>query len=279
MTFRPALPISGIAGWALLGRTRQSQEETFVSSGEVARDIAYFKDNIANVETAEQLVSDRRLLKVALGAFGLSEDLDKKAFVKKVLEEGTDNENAFANRMVDKKYARLSQTFGFGNIAGRQTNRSGFAAGITADFQTRSFEIAVGKENESFRLAMTFEREITQIAETASNGNTGWFSILGNLPLRQVAIDSLGLPSSFTSLSVDLQAETLRSRMAATYGIEGVEDFADQAKRDEVVRGFLARNPGGPTSFGSSPASAALTLLSANSTSSPSEAIFAALYG
>ena len=42
------------------------------------------------MKSAADLVADRRLLKVALGAFGLEGEIDKKAFIRKVLEEGTD---------------------------------------------------------------------------------------------------------------------------------------------------------------------------------------------
>lgn len=279
MSFQPVLPLPGLAGWALLNQTRGRQEETFLSTGEIARDIAYFRENISSIKTSEELISDRRLLKVALGAFGLSEDLDKRAFVRKVLDEGTDDPAAFANRMVDKRYAKLAETFGFGNIAGRQTNRSGFTEKLVSAYQTRSFEIAVGTSNESFRLAMTFEREIVGIAAADTGSIAGWFSILGNLPLRQLAVDSLGLSDAFTSMSVDRQAETLKERMSSVYGVSSVADFADPDIRAKVTRGYLARSPGGTTDFGTSPSAAALTLLSGSTGTSASEAIFLALYG
>ncbi len=49
--------------------------------------MAYFEANIGKVETAADLVGDRRLLKVALGAFGMDGEIDKRAFLRKVLEE------------------------------------------------------------------------------------------------------------------------------------------------------------------------------------------------
>ena len=60
MTFQPVVPISGIAGYLFMQRTQATQQEVFNKSPQIARDVAYFKDNIANATTAEALVSDYR---------------------------------------------------------------------------------------------------------------------------------------------------------------------------------------------------------------------------
>jgi hypothetical protein len=71
MTFQPLIPLAGYSGWAFLNRTMDSQKSAFNESNEIKRDTEYFKENIGSVESAEDLMSDRRLLSVALGAFGL----------------------------------------------------------------------------------------------------------------------------------------------------------------------------------------------------------------
>ncbi|MEO0912023.1 MAG: flagellar protein, partial [Pseudomonadota bacterium] len=71
MNFAPAIPLTGIAGYQFLQRTEETQRATFDRSPLLAREVEYFKENIANVLTAEELVADRQLFKVALGAFGL----------------------------------------------------------------------------------------------------------------------------------------------------------------------------------------------------------------
>src|SRR5690606_39015084 len=91
MSFQPTIPMGGLAGWRFLERTAAAQRAAFERGPELARDIAYFQERIAAVGSAEELVADRRLLKVALGAFGLEDEIDKKAFVRKVLEGGTDD--------------------------------------------------------------------------------------------------------------------------------------------------------------------------------------------
>ncbi|MGI9388684.1 MAG: hypothetical protein ACR2O1_01390 [Boseongicola sp.] len=89
MTYQPVVPAGGNVGWNFLSRTRDAQQDAFNASSQVVRDTEYFREKIGGVQTAEDLVSDRRLLSIALGAFGLAEDVGNKFFVRKVLEEGT----------------------------------------------------------------------------------------------------------------------------------------------------------------------------------------------
>ena len=89
MSYSPILPVSGYGGWAFLKRTMATQTAAFNASGELKRDEDYFRARIGKINSAEELVADRRLLKVALGAFGLDADINSKAFVQNVLEDGT----------------------------------------------------------------------------------------------------------------------------------------------------------------------------------------------
>jgi len=99
MTFQPVVPLSGYAGFAFLERTLETQQQAFNSSASIQRDTEYFLENIEKVETAEALVNDRRLFTVALGAFGLSDDINNKFFLQKVLEDGTLDPDALSNKL------------------------------------------------------------------------------------------------------------------------------------------------------------------------------------
>mgnify|MGYP000126734112 CR=1 FL=1 len=69
MSFQPVVPTSGLAGWRFLQATLQRQTEAFENSHEIKSNTAYFSEKIASVTSAEELVADRRLLSIALGAF------------------------------------------------------------------------------------------------------------------------------------------------------------------------------------------------------------------
>mgnify|MGYP006142551315 FL=1 len=81
--FQPIVPSGGLVGWRFLQRTYESQADNFNQSTQLQRDTEYFRENIASISNAEDLVADRRLLTVALGAFGLDADLGNKFFIKK----------------------------------------------------------------------------------------------------------------------------------------------------------------------------------------------------
>ena len=112
--FQPVIPIGGLGGWRFLQQTYDNQFKAFTQSTQLQRGSDYFRENIGKVETAEDLVGDRRLLTVALGAFGLQDDINSQFFIRKILEEGTANEDALANRFSDPRYKEMSQAFGFG---------------------------------------------------------------------------------------------------------------------------------------------------------------------
>ena len=127
MSFQPVLPLSGAGGWAFLRRTEAAQSAVFSRQPVIQRDEAYFRERIGKIQTAEALVNDRRLLRITLEAFGLEQDLNAKAFIRKVLEDGTLKTTALANRLTDKRYLELSAEFGFGDFTTPRTVLSDFA--------------------------------------------------------------------------------------------------------------------------------------------------------
>lgn len=281
MSFTPVIPLSGYSGWSFLQRTLDSQKQAFTSSPENRRDEAYFRENIGKVETAEQLVSDRRLLKVALGAFGLGDDINNRFFIQKVLQDGTTDSKALANKLADKAYARFSAAFGFGDGGTPSTQSAGFADAVLAAYNDRQFEIAVGAQDETMRLALNAKRELAALASSTSSKDTKWFNIMGSTPLREVFETALGLPSSFGALDLDQQLKTLRTKTDALLGDGEISQFSDPDKMDALIRRYLVRaqaesgtysllTPGagalqllqGATSSGSGTASSLLSLLS-----------------
>ncbi|MGB0410542.1 MAG: DUF1217 domain-containing protein [Pikeienuella sp.] len=266
MSFAPLLPATGVAGFRLLAATEATQRAVFERQPEITRDVDYFLQNIGDVRSAEDLVADRRLMRVALGAFGLDEEIDKSAFMRKILEEGSENSDSFANRLVDPRFKRMARAFGFGDFLGARTSDVGFAAGIAAAYQERQFEIAVGQQNESLRLALNFRREIQVHARSADPAGAAWFSAMGDLPVRQVLEGALGFPSGASQLDIDRQRDEFRDLNSKTFGSKSLAVFDDPENIDKAITRFLARRSieEGPSS--NTPGFAALTLLTSHTT-------------
>lgn len=264
MTFAPLIPASGVVGYKILTGTETAQRTVFEAQPALAREVDYFTRNIAAVTSADELVSDRRLLRVALGAFGLDEDIDKGAFIKKILAEGVEDPNSFANRFVDPRYKNLSEAFGFGSLVGPKTGFTNFARDITSAYTERQFEISVGDQDDSLRLALNFRREIQTYATANDPDGTAWLSVLGDLPVRAVFEGAFGLSSSFSQIDIDRQQAEMRNFNNRTFGSTSLDIFTDPAKAEEVITRFLARRSAEAGPSASTPGFTALTILSAS---------------
>lgn len=260
MSFAPVIPVGGIAGWNFLNRTLEKQKAAAASDPVALRDEQYFRTKISSITTAEQLVSDHRLLKVALGAFGLGSDIKNKYFIRKALEEGTSSKTALANKLTDKSYAKLADAFGFATGATLHTKESGFADTIIKKYNDRQFESAVGEQNDSMRLALNARRELTELAASTSSDDTKWYKILGSSPLRSVFQTAFGLPSKFASIDLEQQVSTLKSKMKSAFGDDTIGQLKDPDRLEKFLRNFLVRSQFSSTSVSTS-TSSALTIL------------------
>lgn len=259
MSFQPTIPFGGVSGWKFLERTQAAQKAAFERDPQMKRDLEYFEKNVGAVKSAADLVADRRLLKVALGAFGLEGEIDKKAFVRKILEGGTDDPNSLANRLTAPGMKEFAETFGFGNFGGSRIKDAGFTAKIVANYKTRAFEGAVGDADNDLRLAMNFRREIGELAK----GETGasWYKIVGSKPLRAVFEKAYGLPAQFSGVDVDVQRSTLASRTKGMFGKNDLTVFADPANVEKMINRFLVRSQIDANAAASTSAGAALSLI------------------
>jgi hypothetical protein len=259
MSFVPVIPANGYQGWVFLTRTLESQRTAFLSDPAISRATAAFQARIGEVKTAQDLVADRQLLDVALTAFGLEADIDARAFIEKVLSEGTLSSNSFANRLSDKRYANLSREFGFGDL-GPRTGLTGFSDEITARFEARSFEAAVGNVDDRLRRALNLQQGLADIFNSVSSPDARWFAVMGDLPLRSVFEGALGLPSSLGKLDLDRQLDTFKSRFETVFGSTDLSVLDDKAAQERLIRLYLVRTDA-TASSAVAPGSVALQLL------------------
>lgn len=130
----PVIPITGLGGLRFLEETEETQLNALTSDAEVSRATEYFKQNIASATSSDALLADRRLLEVALTAYGLESEIGKTAFIKRVLDEGTENEDSMANRLNDQRWTAFAKAFGYGN-ASSGGRVSSFQAAIELRFR------------------------------------------------------------------------------------------------------------------------------------------------
>lgn len=256
MSYIPAIPIGGVAGLRFLERTDDVQRAAHARSPEVQRNIAYFSENISKIETAEELVADRRLLSVVLGAYGLGDEVDKKAFVQQILEQGVETSDTLGSRLNNQSYIEMTSAFRFDREGFSRTGSPTLRDEVISKYLSQSYEIAVGESDSSLRLALDFKRRAIEVTDR------GWYAVLGDRPTRAVFETALGIPESAAGIDIDKQKEMFEERAFSVFGSTDPTAISDPAVMDKVVARFLvleqAKN--GPSS--TTPGYTALTLLS-----------------
>ncbi|QDC11157.1 DUF1217 domain-containing protein [Oceanicola sp. D3] len=248
--FTPIVPTGGLLGWQFLQRTQESQQQTLANSASVQSDMEVFEERIANVETAEDLVNDFRLLRVALGAFGLSDDIGNKYFIQKVLEEGTSDPAALANRLSDTRYLNLAEAFGFGAYG---TPNNGFAA-VEAQIRAGTDTLPPNQRQEAGDQAMQLVDRLKALSDEMSRapGSDGvaalrdevdalWPEVMGNRRMREAMLSAFNVAEGFDALDQGVQVEVMRQQVFGLFEdrpTEQLTGFIDRIKQNYTSRQF-----------------------------------------
>lgn len=85
-----------------------------LADAQVAREHAYYKENIGKIQSVDDLLKDQRLYTYAMKAHGLEDMTYAKAFMRKVLESDLTKEDSFVRKLVDQRYLQFARAFNFG---------------------------------------------------------------------------------------------------------------------------------------------------------------------
>lgn len=233
MSFTPVIPQAGYNGWRFLQRTLDQQAMSHANTKMAQRDEAYFRENIGKINSAEELVNDRRLLKVTLAAFGMSDDLPNRAFIQRVLESPTTDpepgeKRSFVQRLADKRYLELAKTFGFGDRDAKESGSSRADPSLALDRQDLSTRLTAGQQKDLAALAGS------GIGETAT-----WALIVGTPSLLTFFERAYDLPATFAGESMDEQIKVLKSETEKMFGSPDVAQFSERSKLHTLAQGYI----------------------------------------
>ncbi|MEO1399125.1 MAG: DUF1217 domain-containing protein, partial [Pseudomonadota bacterium] len=119
------IPIAGLdtsTALTLVDATRDRQIEVLRSAPEHARAITAFRERIADIQTAEQLIDDRELYVFVMKSFDLEDQIFGKALIQKLLESNVDDRTGLVNRLTDARFREMHDTLGFGEDGIGNTN-------------------------------------------------------------------------------------------------------------------------------------------------------------
>ena len=242
MTFQPIVVGSGLVAWRNLQRTLPGQLEAFAQGAEQMRLVSHFEKSAPTLTSADAVVSDRQVLRVALGAYGLQDDLENRYFINRILAEGTTASDSLANRMADSRYQRLSTDFSLDGLSRLIGILPSTAEDITDQFTQKSFASAVGESQPNLRLALNADAELERIAVMDVSNDAKWYMIMGDAPLRSVIETALNLPSSFSQLDIDKQLEVFREKSQKTFGVDEIDELGSGTRKSDVIDHFLLKS-------------------------------------
>lgn len=210
------------ASYRLISANLDRSLATAAKKPVAAREIAYYRENIGKVKSIGDFMKDSRLFRFAMKANGLEDMTYAKAFIRKVLTEGIDSDDAFANQLSDSRYKDFASTFNFVRYGAATTAFAAVQEGTVGKYVRQSLEEEAGGNNEGVRLALYFERKASSL--------TSAYGILGDKALLQVVQTVLGLSPATGLANIDKQAATISAKL----------DIAD-LKDPEKLKSFLTR--------------------------------------
>lgn len=191
----------------------------------VQRETDYYLKNIKNVKSVDDFMKDTKLYNYVLKAFGLDSMAFAKAFIRKVLTEGVDDKESFANKLTDTRYKDLATAFNFAKYADKATSQPGALQPIADKYVRQTLEIETGQQNEGVRLALYFARKAPAI--------TNAYEILGDKALLQVFQTTFSIPAAMSNMDIDRQAKMVEDKL-------NLADLKDPKKLDKLITRFTA---------------------------------------
>jgi hypothetical protein len=196
---------------------------------------AYYKANIGSVKSAADLVGNYRLLSYALDAYGLGNQINSTALVKKVLEGGVTNPKSLANTLPNPAWKAFATAFDFTDSGSASPSSAASVKTTTGDYVEQQLESNEGQQDPGVQLALYFQRVAPSVTTS--------YGILGNENLLEVVQTIFGLGSTTTSSQIDAEA-------AAVGKLVPVSELQDPTKVTQLAERFGAAYDAkyGPTS-------------------------------
>lgn len=135
--------VSTYLGYQLITRDIDKSIQRIEKQPLTQRETKYFVENIGKVKSIDAFIEDSRLFNYAMKAFGLEDMAYAKAFMRKALEGGVADEDSFANRLADKRYAEFVQAFNFAALGENATSYNPAQHQVTEFYLDRAIKEGV----------------------------------------------------------------------------------------------------------------------------------------
>jgi Protein of unknown function (DUF1217) len=183
----------------------QANTAKLSKSAEVQGEIAYFKTKMAKIEKPDDFLKDYRLLRFALTAYNMEDQLQYPARIKQVMKDDATDPRALVRRMTSPGYRDINAAFDFFNSGVTKLKSASFQQELFAKYYSARNEQSLAEMNPDIADALYFERTIGK----AKNG----YEVIGDPILFSVAKKALNLPPMAGSAKIEKLKALIESKM------------------------------------------------------------------
>ena len=216
--------MTALTTYKLFAADIAATQERIAQRPNIAREVEYYKEEIGNIKSLDDFMENRRVYTLVMQAYGLEDLAYARGFIKKLLEEGTDSDDAMANKLTDPRYLALAEDFDFKRYESATTSFDRTQSGVIEKFFAQSIENEAGNQNSGARLAIYFQRKMEDITDT--------YSILGDPALLKFVQTAFSLPNEMGFATIEKQAEMIDKRL-------DLDDLKDPKFVEKLVTQFL----------------------------------------
>lgn len=178
--------LSTLTSYQMITKNLTRSLERTAAEPQVSRDAKYYLENIEKVKSIDDFLGDQRIYSFAMKAFGLDDMVYAKAYMRKVLTEGTDDRTSFANKLTDKRFYDFAKTFNFARYGETTTTFTATRQGTVDRYVRQQLEKTAGASNDGVRLALYFARKAPDLRSV--------YGILADKAMLTVVQTALGIP-------------------------------------------------------------------------------------
>jgi len=191
----------------------------------IAREVEYYKENISNIKSIDDLMNDTQIYATVMRAYGLEDMAYAKGFMRKLLEGGTDDPESMANKLTDTRYKNLVSDFNFVRHGEATTAFDRTQSGVIDNLYSQRIEADAGLQNGGARLAIYFQRKSEDV-ETP-------YALLADTALLKFIQTTYSFPETMSLLPIEKQAAMIEEKL-------DVSDLKDPEFVDNLVNRFLS---------------------------------------
>jgi hypothetical protein len=190
-----------------------------------------YQERIQSIDTVRELLADRDVIDVVIGAYGLDPEDVTDDFLKQVFSSDLSDPKSFVNQQPDGRWAELVASFNFdvnGNLT-RETIGTVQQRGETLEtvnkYLRQTLEENKGASNEAVRLALYFERTAPNITDA--------YGLIADDALMAVFRTTFGFSDEFSNMDVDQQARIINDNL-------DLADLQDPTKLERFLQRYTA---------------------------------------